>query len=217
MSFQQLTLYSGTTCAPGSATFGLTTSISALTNGLSTCSSVVGSGVNCKAFGNFSESLSCSSGYLDLIKLTTGPVLAISVYSDVACGVPIQTVVAALDKCTSVTLPDTTIIGLNAVFTSSSNGTIGTMLFDDSACSVVSKKQFPVSSFTVDQCANQTQPALGQCATIPADCASAMSSTLNRVSVRSLKYEQIVANDKKSGFLRMGLSLVSCLTALLLI
>ncbi|KAJ3294201.1 hypothetical protein HDU79_011368 [Rhizoclosmatium sp. JEL0117] len=231
MSFQQLTLYSGTTCAPGSAIFGTTSSVSALTNGKSTCSTVVGSGVRCKAFGTVSESLLCSNGAQDLTKLISGPAFTITIYTDTNCGTTLQTAAAVLDKCISIA-GSASSAGVNTMFTVLRDGTVGTTMYDDSGCKVVSKNQAPASSLTIPQCEGQITPALGQCAKIPAVCVSAMSSQLNGVIVGSFKYDRVVdqitaveptagaqtgvQTTKSSSASAVGLSLVSGLAAMFL-
>ncbi|KAJ3294192.1 hypothetical protein HDU79_011359 [Rhizoclosmatium sp. JEL0117] len=211
MSFQQLAVFSGSTCSVGSATFGVAASVPALTNNQASCSSLVGSGVSCKAVGTFSESLVCSNGAQDLLNLMSGSVLTINIYADAACGSPIETAATVLDKCISISSSGN---NFNAIFTSK-NGTFGATLYDDSACKVVSKDQSTSTPATLPQCQGQATPAVGQCAKIPADCVAAFSSKYNGISVGSFKYDQIVATAKSSAF-AVGFSFAAGVAALFL-
>ncbi|KAJ3068815.1 hypothetical protein HDU99_003097 [Rhizoclosmatium hyalinum] len=213
MSFQQLTIFSGSTCFVGSATFGVTASVQALTNNRATCSSLVGSGVPCKAVGTFSESLVCSNGAQDLLNLMSGSVLTINIYADAACGSPIETIATVLDKCISIS---SSASNSNAIFSGPKNGTFGATLYDDSACKVASKDQSTNTPATLPQCEGQPTPTLGQCAKIPTECAAAFSSKYNGVSVGSFKYEQVVAVPAtKSSALGVGISFAAGVLALL--
>ncbi|KAJ3294194.1 hypothetical protein HDU79_011361 [Rhizoclosmatium sp. JEL0117] len=215
MSFQQFTIFPGNTCAVGSATFGVTASVPALTNNKSSCSSLVGSGIACKSVGTFSETVACSNGAQDLLKLMSGPVFTINIYSDTACGSPVETAAAVLDKCISISAGGTS---FNAIFTTSKNGTVDSTLYDDSACKVASKDQSTATPATLPQCEGQVAPALGQCAKIPTECVAAFSSRYNGVSLGSFKYEQVVAVPAtKSSALGVGISFVAGAAALLLI
>ncbi|KAJ3284559.1 hypothetical protein HDU79_008049 [Rhizoclosmatium sp. JEL0117] len=221
MSFEQSTAFSGTTCIPGTAIFGVTASIPTFTNNKSTCSSTVGSGFTCKSVGTFSESYFCSTGAQDLLDLMSGPVLTINIYSDAACNNPIETVAAMLDKCISMSVPAKG-IKYNVVFTASRNGTVeglGATMYDDIACKIESKDQTASSSaVSLPQCEGQGNPAIGQCVRFPENCTVAFSSRYNGVTLGSFKYEQVVAVPvTKSSVLGVGMSFLAGIARFLMI
>ncbi|KAJ3073628.1 hypothetical protein HDU99_001869, partial [Rhizoclosmatium hyalinum] len=113
-----------------------------------------------------------------------------------------------LDKCIALSVPGAS-QAINAVFTNG-NGTMTTTLYDDSACSVVSKNQSVSTPAKLAQCEAQPPAKYGVCTKVVPECVAAFSAKYSGVSVGSFKYMEvsqvITPTTSKSSAMTVGIS-----------
>ncbi|KAJ3294186.1 hypothetical protein HDU79_011353 [Rhizoclosmatium sp. JEL0117] len=217
----RITVFNGSTCAAGTASFGVAVSIPVATSNKATCASVVGSGIACKSIGGtvsiLSESRSCGAGEFELVQAIGGRVLTATVYTDSDCAAQLEVAAVALDKCIALSVPGAS-QAINAVFTNG-NGTMTTTLYDDSACSVVSKNQSVSTPAKLAQCEAQPPAKYGVCTKVVPECVAAFSAKYSGVSVGSFKYMEVsqvnTPPTSKSSAMTVGISALGGLAAFL--
>ncbi|KAJ3284560.1 hypothetical protein HDU79_008050 [Rhizoclosmatium sp. JEL0117] len=210
----QYAAYTWDTCPTGLAVYGVTTNI--LVDAHFTPPPCPPELLNCAYAGSFSESEVCSNGSKDVVNQMIGPVVTMTVYSDAACGSPLQTVAAVLDKCISMVRSEGLKSNFNGKFTISNNGSVGVTMYDDGDCKVPSKNQTPNFPKSIPGCEVQATSVIGLCDKVSAECVNGVSKWYEHATVGSFKYEQVVSQVAKSSALSVGVSLFSFVAALLM-